>query len=64
MKYKVIASFRDLENNLVTYLENEEYPKAGAPFPSKERIKKLITLKHIEKIEQEKKEGKEDGKRL
>lgn len=59
MKYKVIKPFRDRENKLVTYLENEEYPKKGAPFVNEKRIKELVTKKYI--IGEKLKEGKKDN---
>ena len=57
-KYKVICSFKDLEDNEHIYIANKDiYPREGLE-PTKKRIKELSSTKNkigkvlIEKIEE------------
>lgn len=58
-KYRVINSFKDLEDNKHIYIKNKDiYPREGLE-PTKKRIKELTSTKNkigkvlIEKIEEE-----------
>lgn len=58
-KYRVINSFKDLEDNEHIYIKNKDiYPREGLE-PTKKRIKELTSTKNkigkvlIEKIEEE-----------
>lgn len=57
-RYKVIHSFKDLEDNNYIYIENKDiYPREGLE-PTKKRIKELLSNKNkigkilIEKLEE------------
>lgn len=61
-KYRVVNSFKDLEDNNHIYIKNKDiYPREGLE-PTKKRIKELTSTKNkigkvlIEKIEDEKPE--------
>lgn len=63
MKYKVLRSFRDLQDRQYVYHAGEEYPRAGKT-PSRERIEALLSGKNkaklvlIEEIPEDKPEKK------
>ncbi len=44
--YKVVADFRDLNDNEHLYKVGDEYPAADAPKPTKTRIKELAEGKN------------------
>lgn len=65
-KYRVINSFKDLEDNNHIYIKNKDiYPREGLE-PTKKRIKELTSTKNkigkvlIEKIEDEELENNEE----
>ena len=65
-KYRVINSFKDLEDNNHIYIKDKDiYPREGLE-PTKKRIKELTSTKNkigkvlIEKIEEEELENNEE----
>ena len=70
MKYKVIADFKDLQDNNHEYSVGDVYPVEGSPEPSQDRIETLLGTNNKlgravieeEKKKRTKKEMKEDNK--
>ena len=75
MRYICIDKFEDMEDNNYLYAPGEEFPREGAPAPSKKRIEELLKgynqrgkrliaeLKLIEIIADHAEEEKEEAKK-